>query len=139
MLITAKKPLIAHNPQYDVTFLFEQFIAPLPNSFLEFCQQWKSHFPTIYDTKAVFYEISHDVGRNKSKLEDVFKKVKTDKKYCSNLMIKFDIRAGEAFGTYNDYTQAHHAGFDAYMTGHVFAVLAKKLEIDQLIAPEEKS
>ena len=37
MLIDSKKPIVGHNPQYDVAFLYEQFIAPLPKSFIEFC------------------------------------------------------------------------------------------------------
>ena len=134
MLIDAKKPLVAHNPQFDVAFLFEQFIAPMPDSFIEFCLQWKKHFPIIYDTKALFYEVKQDVGRNFSNLEDIFKKVRTDKKYSNNLAVSFDISADEQFGSYITNAQAHNAGYDAYMTGYVFATLAKKLEIDQLLA-----
>lgn len=41
ILIEAKKPLIAHNPQYDVGFLYEKFVAPMPPTFLEFCKEWR--------------------------------------------------------------------------------------------------
>ena len=136
LLIAAKKPLVAHNPEYDVTFLYEQFIAPLPASFIEFCRQWKSNFPVIYDTKVLFYEVKKEVGRNKSPLEDIFKKISTDKKYSNNLSVNFDIQAEEGFGKYINAPQAHDAGYDSYMTGHTFAILAKKLEIDQFAAEE---
>jgi len=56
MLIEAKKPIIAHNPQFDVQFLYEQFIAPLPATYLDFCTEWKKNFPVIYDTKVVYYQ-----------------------------------------------------------------------------------
>lgn len=125
---------MAHNPQYDVMFLYEQFIGPLPSSFIEFCKEWKQNFDAIYDTKAVFYEITRDVGRNKSALEDIFRKVRTDKKYNNNVAIKLDVRAEQAFGNYIDREKAHDAGYDAYMTGYVFATLAKKLEIENLAA-----
>lgn len=41
MLIKAKKPLIAQNPQYDVGFLYEKFIAPMPSNYLSFCKEWR--------------------------------------------------------------------------------------------------
>ena len=40
-MIKAKKPLVGHNFIYDVAFLYDQFIAPLPDTFLEFSQQWR--------------------------------------------------------------------------------------------------
>ena len=49
-LIDVKKPIIAHNPQMDILFVYEQFIAPLPDTFLEFCSEWRKLFPCIYDT-----------------------------------------------------------------------------------------
>ncbi len=100
MLIESKKPLVGHNPQYDLGFIYEKFIAPLPEDFIDFCAEWRKHFPLIYDTKAVNFEMSKDISRNRSTLEDLFKKVTTDKKYTNNLTIREDSAEHAAFGNY---------------------------------------
>ena len=120
-MIDAKKPIIAHNPQYDVGYLFEMFIAPTPPTYLEFCATWRKNFPLLYDTKCVFYDLTQDIGKNKAPLEEIFKTVHKDKKYVGNLIVKVDTSAGSQFENYESQAQAHDAGYDAYMTGIVFA------------------
>ena len=126
-LIDAKKPIIAHNPQMDILFVYEQFIAPLPDSFLEFCSEWRKLFPCIYDTRII----------GKATLEQCFSKIGTDKKYKGILGFAFDSDVDSQFATYESHAQAHDAGYDAYMTGLVFATLTKKIQIDQVLAEQE--
>ena len=134
MLIDAKKPLIAHNPQYDIGFIFEKFVAPMPENFVEFCYEWRKRFPTLYDTKSVYFELTKDVRNNRSCLEDLYRKVNDDKLYNNNLTIKLDSEGHEDFGQYEDGNlKMHDAAFDAYMTGYVFAGLTKRIEIEQLL------
>lgn len=45
LLQHAGKPIVGHNMMFDVAFFLEQFIAPLPVSFVDFSRLWKSHFP----------------------------------------------------------------------------------------------
>ena len=131
MLIDAKKPLIAHNPQYDIGFIFEKFVAPMPENFVEFCYEWRKRFPTLYDTKSVYFELTKDVRNNRSCLEDLFRKVNDDKLYNNNLTIRLDSEGHEDFGQYEDGNlKMHDAAFDAYMTGYVFAGLTKRIEIE---------
>ena len=70
-----------------------------------------------------------DMG-GKTNLEDLYNKVTKDKKFYNNLKFQFDVEAHRDFGNYQDTYQAHNAGFDAYMTGIVFASLTKQLEIE---------
>jgi len=72
LLIASKKPLIGHNPQYDVCFLYEKFVAPLPETFIEFCCAWRKHFPVTFDTKVVFFELKKDPVYNRSTLTNIF-------------------------------------------------------------------
>ena len=86
MLKDAKKPLIGHNPMYDIAFLYEQFIEPLPDSFIEFCCKWKENFPVIYDTKVLYQLVPASEKRYViSILDNIFKIVQVEKQYSSNL------------------------------------------------------
>lgn len=33
-------PLVGHNMMYDILYLFNQFIMPLPENFDEFAEEW---------------------------------------------------------------------------------------------------
>lgn len=67
----------------DILFVYEQFIAPLPESFLDFCAEWRKHFPCMYDTRII----------GKTMLEQIFHKIKTDKKYQGLLAFDYDREA----------------------------------------------
>jgi hypothetical protein len=100
ILTDAKKPIVAQNPQYDIAFLYEQFIAPLPDNFIDFCTEWKKQFPVIYDTKCINIEVDPIKG-GKSNLEDLYHKCTSDKSYNNNLAFKFDTAAHAEFGNYD--------------------------------------
>ena len=55
-MINSKKPLIGHNCIYDICFLYDQFIGPLPSTFLKFTSEWRNLFPEIYDSKYISYK-----------------------------------------------------------------------------------
>ena len=127
MLIGANKPLIGHNMFFDAAFLFEQFIERLPCSFVEFARQWKAQFPSVYDTKTLAGSAEEFT---KTALSHLFYRCRKDKRISNNLMFAYDEKADTRFGHYEaNGGQEHDAGFDAYMTGHVFAALAKRIEI----------
>ena len=133
MLIDAKKPLVGHNPQYDVAFMYEQFIAPLPASFIEFCQEWRKFFPLIYDTKCIFAQFQSGTFKDgiRSYLNKIFEAIEGEKQFYSNLVIKFDQEKAIEFAIENE--QHHDAAYDAYMTGYIFAMMTKRLEIEVIL------
>ena len=56
------------------------------------------------------------------------------KTICNNLEFRFDKEENQKFNRYEMKGGQHHdAGYDAYMTGIVFARTAKYIEIGQLI------
>jgi hypothetical protein len=80
------------------------------------------------------------VGRyGRTNLQGVYEKVIRDKQTINNISVMLDPSEPE-FASYLDKkVEAHDAGWDAYMTGVVFALLGKYLEIGNLIqsrAPE---
>lgn len=103
----------------------------MPEHFVEFCREWRKCFPLIYDTKLVSFVLTKDTKNNRSTLEDLFSKVQRDKLYFNNLKINFDTDAHIDFGQYqNGDKKPHDAAYDSYMTGVVFAMLTKRIEIE---------
>jgi len=132
LLQSSKKPLVGHNLFFDVAFLYEQFIGRLPKTFAEFATAWKSHFAETYDTKS----LAESAGEfPKTALSHLYFRCNKDKRISNNLMFGFDEKASPRFAHYEKAGagQEHDAGYDSYMTGHVFAALAKRLEIGQLL------
>lgn len=64
----------------------------------------------------------------------MYEKCISDKKLCNNLQFQFDSSHKGVFQTYETTQQKHDAGYDAYMTGTIFATLSKYYEIGHLIA-----
>ena len=56
----------------------------------------------------------------------------------NNLTVKFDEKADIKFGSYGDEIHHHDAGFDSYMTGFIFAMISKRLEIQTLLEDVNK-
>jgi poly(A)-specific ribonuclease len=52
-LIKAQKPIIGHNMIYDIIYLYNQFIGPLPANYADFTNEWIACFPSLYDTKVL--------------------------------------------------------------------------------------
>lgn len=104
---------------FDVAFIYEQFVAPLPGSYTEFATLWKNHFPLVYDTKTLAVSSGEF---QKTALSHLFYRCQKDKRISNNLMFSYDSLASEKFSSYETSGgQEHDAGFDSYMTGHVFA------------------
>ncbi len=49
------------------------------------------------------------------------------------MTISFDEAADRQFATYESGEKLHDAGYDAYITGYIFAMLTKRLEIEVLL------
>ena len=51
--------LIGHNMIYDIIYLYNQFIAPLPKTYEEFVKEWFHRFPCTFDTKVLAYRADY--------------------------------------------------------------------------------
>ena len=93
-------------------------------------------FPSFFDTKV----LAAEAGKNgKTDLEGLYKGSCNDKKLLNNLMFSF-CKSESEFLNYEVNKQSHDAGYDAYMTGVVFATLSKFLEIALIVQPlQEKA
>lgn len=124
LIINAKKPLVGHNLFLDIMFLYQQFIADLPDSLEEFVHNFSFYFPSVYDTKAMAEVLGFF---NVTTLNAMSNKCISDKKFANYLQFDYDAQAG--FTKYLSGAALHEAGYDSYITGIVFASLVKQLEI----------
>ncbi|CAG9333664.1 unnamed protein product [Blepharisma stoltei] len=121
-ILHKKVPLIMHNPYFDITYLYNHFIGPLPDTFLQFKRDIFNLFPVIYDTK---YFIRHFFSRekfiSKTKLESLYRYCYERKQLKDLVKVNFD----DSFIDYLGEGKEHEAGYDAYMTGVVFLFYSK--------------
>ena len=56
-VIVSKKPIVGHNCLTDLLKIYNQFVAELPESYIDFKQSLHKCFPTIFDTKEISFRI----------------------------------------------------------------------------------
>lgn len=127
-IMNSKKPLVGHNPMYDWLYVYNQFVAPLPETYPEFIKEWNSKFPLTYDTKVLSFK---SMAFFKTSLGDVYDKCANDDKFKHNLKFKFDLKNGcsnyEGTAALSHY---HEAAYDAHMTGFAMGHILKLKELD---------
>lgn len=127
-IINSKKPLIGHNCMYDWLYVYNQFVAKLPDTYTEFIKEWNTCFPHTYDNKVLAF---HSKNFYKTGLGDLYEKVTNDDKFKKNLKFNYDVKNGcsnyEGTAALSHY---HEAAYDAHMTGVVFGHILKIKQLD---------
>lgn len=128
LLVTLKKPIIAHNALLDLMFIHQQFYKPLPQKYTDFKDNIHQLFPTIYDTKFLSFQLRELLSTEQkwtfnslSGLVQYF----TEKqgKYVAlgspniNLLSKTNSDKSDVIIPSMKY---HTAGWDSYFAGYVF-------------------
>ena len=122
ILIDAKLPIIGHNMIYDVMFMYRQFIDDLPETYDAFVKKWRENFPKTYDTKLIS---SYCKPIPKTWLGSAYECCLENETLKGTLNFEY----APNFEKYNEEGQEHEAAYDAYMTGVIFATVAKYKEI----------
>lgn len=60
-MIKCKVPIVGHWNHLDIGFLYNQYIAPLPSTYLEYEADLINCFPYIYDTKVISKSIQKQI------------------------------------------------------------------------------
>ncbi|KAI5061448.1 hypothetical protein GOP47_0023953 [Adiantum capillus-veneris] len=144
-IVSSQKPLIGHNCALDLAHIHSKFLSPLPSHVEEFAASLLSNFPSIIDTKCLMrlepslqafwaprvtslnviysrmFKSKNMGSRNWSLTKD------TDKQ---PQRVQVDIMDG--FKRYQDTNtnHLHEAGYDAFMTGCVFAQICQQLHVN---------
>lgn len=58
LLSTSNKPIVGHNIFLDTVLLHNQFIGPLPKSYVKYKENINGLFPKMFDTKYMSHEMS---------------------------------------------------------------------------------
>lgn len=138
LLISEKKLIVGHNCFLDIAHIYEKFIGPLPFSIEEFVLSVNKILPSIIDTKHIIssnHVIQHLMKKSKKSLSSAFSllcpKINSDSQNSSSAhsFVKVDVQADEIGSSYWNSGTKHEAGFDAFMTGCVFAQSCNHLGI----------
>jgi len=123
LLLDCKKPMVGHNCYFDLLFLYSHFLEQLPYSFDEFKKNLTKSFPEIYDTKFIFENSKFKEKVIKSTSLDALTPLcrnEQDKDFFDvNITLEPEFNAYEFGNTEN--ARYHEAGYDAFLTGYVYA------------------
>eukprot|EP01084_Bolivina_argentea_P161513 281138_1 len=125
VLCAEKKPLIVHNGLGDLLHIFDKFIGDLPDSYEEFCRILHDTLPLVYDSKVLVERMKTTVNLPHTSLGDAFVSMVE----CSSSHIapheRWNAAFAPGFDRYADKESVfhHEAGYDAYLTGCLAAVV----------------
>ncbi|CAG8545102.1 6348_t:CDS:10 [Diversispora eburnea] len=123
LLIESKKPLVGHNCFLDICQLVQQFWMELPEKLREWKKLVHGLFSTIIDTKhiaATHRKLQTLIPKNG--VQDILQIVQTEPFESLSPKIELDPRFTRYI--FNDESQNHEAGYDAFITGYNFIRLA---------------
>ncbi|CAE8640375.1 unnamed protein product [Polarella glacialis] len=142
-LVQAKKPLVGHACMYDFLFALSHFEGPLPESYTKYNELYQSLFPVLYDTQLLskrepfkFVPLAADadpLAKREQRfgsmaLGQVYKVVEQEAaaaRSAGRPTVEVAFAPGhDRYGP--DCAAFHEAGYDAYVTGYVFAHMAKE-------------
>ncbi|KAG8658387.1 hypothetical protein MANES_03G141900v8 [Manihot esculenta] len=141
LLSSAQKLIVGHNCFLDIAHIYSKFLGPLPLTAEEFVSSINTYFPHIVDTKVLLNSNNVRLPRMKksnTSLSSAFSllcpqiAVNSNKnsdlafRPCVNVEVQVDDTRSSNWSS----GVKHEAGYDAFMTGCVFAQACKNIGID---------
>ncbi|RDX61631.1 Poly(A)-specific ribonuclease PARN, partial [Mucuna pruriens] len=140
LLSSEKKLIVGHNCFLDIAHVYSKFIGPLPATPEEFVASVNKCFPHIVDTKILLNTnlmLQERMKRSRKSLASAFTLFcpqiaagsrSTDLGSLSH--VKVDVEVDDSRSSSWNPGGKHEAGYDAFMTGCIFAQLCSDLGID---------
>ncbi|CAL9182914.1 poly(A)-specific ribonuclease PARN-like [Musa acuminata AAA Group] len=137
LLASDGKLIVGHNCLLDLAHIYSKFFGPLPSSMMEFILAVHEKFPYIIDTKHLLNSsqvIQFLMKRSSKSLSSAFsllcpKVSSVSQNSTSSTYVRFEIQADETGSSCFNSGAKHEAGYDAFMTGCVFAQACSHLGI----------
>ncbi|XP_044754836.1 pre-piRNA 3'-exonuclease trimmer-like [Coccinella septempunctata] len=124
LLVSLKKPIIAHNALMDILILITNFEGNLPSRYEDFKKLTMELFPIVFDTKHIYYEMRSKIPENKqpsnSDLKTLFHYFRDGVgRHIAMLSPGIEVEGDKvAIGKFHD------AGWDSFCAGYIFIRLA---------------
>ncbi|KAJ8637100.1 hypothetical protein MRB53_011367 [Persea americana] len=145
LLASEQKLVVGHNCFLDIAHIYSKFLGPLPPSIEEFAASIHKNLPFVVDTKNLLKDniVQHLMKNNSTSLSSAFALLCPQIAYTSKRSdvlsrscMKVEVQVDETSPSNWNSGAKHEAGYDAFMTGCVFAQMCNHLGIDfKLHAP----
>ncbi|XWS51733.1 hypothetical protein CRYUN_Cryun11dG0008700 [Craigia yunnanensis] len=140
LLSSENKLIVGHNCILDIAHIHSKFLGPLPLNAEEFVSCVHNYFPNIIDTKILLnadYTLQLRMKRSGTSLSSAFSLLCPEiahgfksKVLSSQPCIKVEVHVDDMRSSDWNSGAKHEAGYDAFMTGCVFAQACSHLGID---------
>ncbi|BBH04389.1 Polynucleotidyl transferase, ribonuclease H-like superfamily protein, partial [Prunus dulcis] len=148
LLSSEQKLIVGHNCFLDIAHIYSKFVGPLPSTAEEFVSSVNKCFPNVVDTKMLLNAnnvLQQPMKKSQTSLSSAFAmlcpqialgKKSTDLAFQS--CVKVEVQVDDLRSSNWNSGAKHEAGYDAFMTGCVFAQTCSHLGIDfQSFLPSE--
>ncbi|XVE50853.1 hypothetical protein DITRI_Ditri01bG0197400 [Diplodiscus trichospermus] len=140
LLSSENKLIVGHNCILDIAHIHSKFLGPLPSSAEEFVSCINKYFPNIIDTKILLnaeYTLQRQMKKSSTSLSKAFSLLCPEiahgfksKVLSSQPCVKIEVHVDDMRSSDWNSGAKHEAGYDAFMTGCVFAQACSHLGID---------
>ncbi|KAK7302274.1 hypothetical protein RJT34_13159 [Clitoria ternatea] len=140
LLTSEQKLIVGHNSFLDIAHVYSKFIGPLPGTLEEFVASVNKFFPHIVDTKILMNTncmLQERMKKSRKSLASAFTLLCpqiadgfTNTDLCSLSNVNVDIEVDDLRSSNWKPGGKHEAGYDAFMTGCIFAQICSDLGID---------
>ncbi|CAH9107835.1 unnamed protein product [Cuscuta epithymum] len=140
LLSSEKKLVVGHNCFLDFAHIYGKFIGPLPWSAEEYASSLRNYFPYIMDTKVLLnandtFRLS--VKKSSTSLSNAFASLcpgiasgVKGPSLVDKLCVQVEVHVDEQRSLDWNSGAKHEAGYDAFMTGCIFAEACNRLGVD---------
>ncbi|KAK9144950.1 hypothetical protein Sjap_004853 [Stephania japonica] len=147
LLSSEGKLVVGHNCFLDIAHIYNKFIGPLPSTVEEFATLVHKEFPFIIDTKYLLKAdnvIKNLMKRNSTSLSSAFlylcpqlASIRSSPFLAVQSCVKVEVQVDDMSSSDWNSGAKHEAGYDAIMTGCVFAQVCSHLGVDFKSSPSE--
>ncbi|XP_047338639.1 poly(A)-specific ribonuclease PARN-like [Impatiens glandulifera] len=140
ILCSEKKLIVGHNCFLDIAHIHSKFLGPLPSTVEEYVSSIHKCFPYIIDTKILLNAndaIRQKMKNNSTSLSKAFALLCTEISpnieevgLVFNPDVKVEVQVDDMRSSNWNCGAKHEAGYDAFMTGSVFAQACSYLGFD---------
>uniref|UniRef100_A0A803QCH9 Uncharacterized protein n=1 Tax=Cannabis sativa TaxID=3483 RepID=A0A803QCH9_CANSA len=139
LLSSEKKLIVGHNCFLDIAHVHNKFVGPLPLEAEDFVASIHKYFPHIIDTKILLNThpiLQQRMKKSKTSLSSAFTMIcphialSVSSAVASDSYVKVEAQVDDSRCSSWNAGGKHEAGYDAFMTGCIFAQACSYIGID---------